>query len=76
MVLNPHVQKKAQEELDAVLGPATLPTMSDRDRLPYVKRLILELLRWRPVLPIGALILDSSQIRIQVDCEYNTSGPS
>ncbi|KAH7335759.1 cytochrome P450 [Rhizoctonia solani] len=37
----------------AMLGPGVLPTMSDRDRLPYVNRLILELMRWRPPLATG-----------------------
>ncbi|KAJ1300392.1 hypothetical protein OPQ81_005211 [Rhizoctonia solani] len=53
MVINPEVQTQAQQEIDQELGPGTLPTMSDRERLPYVNRLILELLRWRPPLPIS-----------------------
>lgn len=53
MVKNPHVQAKAQQEIDKVLGSDTLPTMSDQARLPYVNNLILELLRWRPVSPTG-----------------------
>ncbi|KAF8735319.1 Cytochrome P450, partial [Rhizoctonia solani] len=42
MVLNPDVQVKAQEELDNVLGPRSLPNMSDRERLPYIGNLIQE----------------------------------
>lgn len=53
MVLNPEVQAKAQEEIDAVLGPGTLPTMADKDRLPYINLLIMELLRWHPTVPSG-----------------------
>jgi cytochrome P450 len=53
MITNPEVQAKAQQEIDTVLGPATLPTMADRERLPYVNNLILEVLRWRPVAPNG-----------------------
>ncbi|CAE6394620.1 unnamed protein product [Rhizoctonia solani] len=53
MVLNPHVQAKAQKELDNVLGPTTLPTMADRERLPYIHNLIQEVLRWQPVSPTG-----------------------
>ncbi|KAF8748962.1 cytochrome P450 [Rhizoctonia solani] len=48
MVLNPDVQAKAQKELDSVIGPASLPTMSDHDRLPYIRNLIREVLRWQP----------------------------
>ncbi|CAE6457244.1 unnamed protein product [Rhizoctonia solani] len=53
MVLYPDVQEKAQLELDTVLGSGTMPTISDRDRLPYINNIILELYRWRPVLPIA-----------------------
>ncbi|GAB1526555.1 monooxygenase activity [Rhizoctonia solani] len=51
MVLNPDVQAKAQKELDSVIGPASLPTMSDHDRLPYIRNLIREVLRWQPAVP-------------------------
>lgn len=29
MVLNPHIQRKAQAELDAIIGGDRLPTMED-----------------------------------------------
>ncbi|CAE6472167.1 unnamed protein product [Rhizoctonia solani] len=51
MVLNPDVQAKAQNELDDVLGPTSLPTMADHERLPYIRNLIQEVLRWQPVAP-------------------------
>ncbi|CAE7138996.1 unnamed protein product [Rhizoctonia solani] len=54
MVMNPMVQMKAQQEIDAVLGTAVLPTVPDIERLPYVTNLIKELKRWYPVVP-GAL---------------------
>ena len=53
MVLNPEAQTKAQLELDTVLGPFSLPTISDRERLPYVNKLISEVIRWRPASPTG-----------------------
>ncbi|KAG8727459.1 hypothetical protein FRC11_013136, partial [Ceratobasidium sp. 423] len=49
MVLYPEVQKKAQEELDSVVGNTRLPTFEDRPRLGYIERVIQETLRWRPV---------------------------
>ncbi|KZV72773.1 cytochrome P450 [Peniophora sp. CONT] len=48
MALYPDVQKRAQEELDAVLGGA-LPTFADQDSLPYVNALVKEVFRWYPV---------------------------
>lgn len=53
MALNPAIQEKAQAELDTVLGPHTLPKLSDRDKLPYVNAVVKESLRWYPVGPMG-----------------------
>ncbi|KDN35143.1 hypothetical protein RSAG8_11831, partial [Rhizoctonia solani AG-8 WAC10335] len=49
MVLYPEVQKKAQKELDSVIGNARLPTFEDRADLGYIEKIIQELLRWHPV---------------------------
>ncbi|KAG9079140.1 hypothetical protein FS749_008790 [Ceratobasidium sp. UAMH 11750] len=53
MLLFPEVQKKAHEEIDTAVGSERLPTMDDRAHLPYVERLIQEVLRWRPIFPNG-----------------------
>lgn len=53
MMVFPDVQRKAQKEIDAVVGPNRLPTVDDRDRLPYVNAIVKEALRWHPVTPIG-----------------------
>ncbi|PYH88101.1 cytochrome P450 [Aspergillus ellipticus CBS 707.79] len=53
MALHPHIQQKAYEELDRVLGPYTLPTYSDREKLPYIDAIVKEALRWHPVAPMG-----------------------
>ncbi|KIK56942.1 hypothetical protein GYMLUDRAFT_75964 [Collybiopsis luxurians FD-317 M1] len=53
MVAHPHVQKKAQEELDRVVGRDRLPTLNDRPDLPYIEAVIKEVLRWHPVNPCG-----------------------
>ncbi|KAG5220605.1 cytochrome P450 [Salix suchowensis] len=47
----PEVQKKAQAELDAVVGPNRLPTFQDRPNLPYMNAVALEALRWHSVAP-------------------------
>ncbi len=52
-VLYPEVQAKAQAELDAVVGPTRLPNFDDSPQLPYIEAIILEALRWNPVLPMG-----------------------
>lgn len=53
MAMYPEVQKKAQEELDAVVGRERLPHFDDRGNLPYINAIIKEVLRWQPVTPIG-----------------------
>ncbi|KAF7325871.1 Cytochrome P450 [Mycena kentingensis (nom. inval.)] len=44
---------RAQAELDAVVGPSRLPTFADYDSLPYVRAIVNETLRWRPVAVLG-----------------------
>ncbi|KAG6811137.1 hypothetical protein H0H92_008833 [Tricholoma furcatifolium] len=56
MVLFPEVQKKAQAEIDAVIGTDRLPTMADRPHLPYVNALVTEVLRWNSVAPTGKYV--------------------
>ncbi|KAK5997064.1 Cytochrome P450 monooxygenase CLM2 [Cladobotryum mycophilum] len=54
MTLFPEVQKKAQEEIDDMIGssPNQLPTFEDRERLPYTSALVNEVIRWFPIVPI------------------------
>ncbi|KAF9023889.1 cytochrome P450 [Hymenopellis radicata] len=47
------VLRKAQMELDAVVGRTRLPNFEDRSNLPFINAIILEALRWRPVLPLA-----------------------
>ena len=51
MVVNPKAMKKAQEELDRVVGKGELPDFSHKDGLPYIDALVKEVLRWNPPLP-------------------------
>lgn len=53
MALNPHVLKKAQEELNRVVGGERLPVFSDEENLPYISVITKELLRWSCPFPIG-----------------------
>jgi hypothetical protein len=53
MLLHPDMQKKVQDEIDAVTGRERLPTFEDRPRLPFINAICKELLRWRPVVPLG-----------------------
>ncbi|KAH9994277.1 cytochrome P450 [Russula vinacea] len=53
MVAFPESQRRAQAELDAVVGRARLPTYADAPRLPYVRAIIKEVFRWRPAVRLG-----------------------
>lgn len=46
MMLYPEAQKKAQEELDAVLTDMRLPTFEDRECTPYLSAILKETLRY------------------------------
>ena len=61
----PEAQKRAQQELDAVIGPDRLPRFSDLPSLPYMNALIREVFRWHIVAPIGV------PHRAEQDDEYN-----
>ncbi|KAK7983339.1 hypothetical protein PG989_010741 [Apiospora arundinis] len=53
MSLSPEVQIKAREEIDRVIGTGRLPTLADRERLPYVGAVFSEALRYHPIAPMG-----------------------
>ncbi|KAJ7118254.1 cytochrome P450 [Mycena epipterygia] len=53
MLANPESQRKAQMEIDAVLGRGQLPDFNDEKSLPYVSAVVKEVLRWKPSGPIG-----------------------
>lgn len=53
MILFPDVQKKAQAEIDSVVGRDRLPDFGDRDRLPYINGVVKEAFRWLHVAPLG-----------------------
>ncbi|ETW77258.1 cytochrome P450 monooxygenase 4 [Heterobasidion irregulare TC 32-1] len=55
LVEYPDVQKRAQEEIDLVVGRDRLPDYDDRPRLPYINAVCQELMRWRMVTPLGVV---------------------
>ncbi|KAL1701782.1 cytochrome P450 [Schizophyllum commune] len=49
----PEVQERAKAELNAVVGLGRLPELDDRKDLPYVERLVQEVFRIWPSVPLG-----------------------
>jgi hypothetical protein len=53
----PDCVRKAQEELDRVVGRSRLPTWDDEPKLPYIRAFVKEQHRWRTVAPLGNYVL-------------------
>ncbi|KAH8105243.1 cytochrome P450 [Cristinia sonorae] len=51
MAMYPDVQRKAQAELDRIVGPSRLPDFGDLESLVYIRAIMLESLRWIPTIP-------------------------
>ncbi|KAJ3556975.1 hypothetical protein NM688_g1729 [Phlebia brevispora] len=65
MAMHADVQVKARQELDDALGLERLPDFDDLDSLPYIRAIFMEVLRWRPAVPLGI------PHRVMVEDEYN-----
>lgn len=65
MVLHPEVQRKAQAQLETVVGPHRLPEFEDQKNLPYIHAIVKECLRWQNVFTLGL------PHRLMEDDEYN-----
>jgi cytochrome P450 len=57
MALYPQVAAMAQAEIDLVVGSERLPSFADRDNLPFINALVLEVHRWHAVAPTGMSML-------------------
>jgi cytochrome P450 len=55
MLLFPEVQKKAQDEIDRVVGKDRLPNMEDEPDLQYIRGCVKESLRWMPTTILGSV---------------------
>lgn len=53
LVTHPEALQAAHTELDDVVGSERTPTFDDEKELPYVRALVKEVLRWRPVAVLG-----------------------
>lgn len=53
LVTHTYVVETAHAELDAIVGLERTPTFEDEAQLPYIRALVKEVLRWRPVAVLG-----------------------
>jgi cytochrome P450 len=73
LATNPNVQRKAQQEIDHVVGRGRLPDFGDFEQLPYIQALIKEVGRWHSVVPLCktiSMIHDAPLIKHQVYLMY------
>ena len=49
----PEYQKAIREEVEAALGPDDVPTLEHRPRCNLLQAFILEVMRFRPIIPLG-----------------------
>ncbi|CAE7160460.1 unnamed protein product [Rhizoctonia solani] len=51
--LYPEIAKKAQTEIDSVVGRERIPSLQDRSLLPYTDAMVQEVMRMCPPVPLG-----------------------
>ena len=50
---NPSVQNRLRGEIDATIPRSRLPSLNDQSKLPFVDATILEILRWKTLVPLA-----------------------
>ncbi|KIO29656.1 hypothetical protein M407DRAFT_70208 [Tulasnella calospora MUT 4182] len=69
MLLHPGVQARAREEIDRVISEGQSPEFSDQDKMPYIRAVVLETLRWNPPAPLGSFGLFCQHFELNItDC--------
>ena len=61
----PSCQLLAQLEIDRVVGSDRMPVLEDYEHLPYLKALVNEVHRFRPILPIGLPRINTEDINVR-----------
>ncbi|KAG8754619.1 hypothetical protein FRC11_006561 [Ceratobasidium sp. 423] len=63
--LYPEFMRKAQAEIDSVVGRERIPNLQDRSSLPYTDALVLEVMRMCPPVPLGISHLATEDIEFR-----------
>ncbi|XP_074523682.1 cytochrome P450 2J4-like isoform X2 [Halichoeres trimaculatus] len=59
MIYYPQIQERVQAEIDSVIGSSRLPSMSDRDNMPYTNAVIHEIQRMGNIVPLNVVRMAS-----------------
>nr|AAA39878.1 cytochrome P450cb [Mus musculus domesticus] len=65
MILHPDVQRRVQQEIDAVIGQVRHPEMADQARMPYTNAVIHEVQRFGDIAPLNLPRITSRDIEVQ-----------
>jgi hypothetical protein len=66
LIAYPEAQKKAQDEIDRVVGEHRMPTLNDLDHMPYIRGMILEVGSFLQLLDIfstGGYLIQTHRFR-------------
>ncbi|XP_006174748.1 cytochrome P450 2D14 [Camelus ferus] len=65
MILHPDVQRRVQQEIDEVIGPARRPEMGDQALMPFTMAVVHEVQRFGDIVPLGLPHMTSRDIEVQ-----------
>lgn len=64
MTLYPEIQAHAREEVDRVYGEGPPGDFEGQEKMPYLRAILLECLRWNPPVSAGLLTLVNSAVTV------------
>ncbi|XP_066987986.1 cytochrome P450 2L1-like [Macrobrachium rosenbergii] len=64
LATHPEIQRKMQKEIDEVVPRDTLPSLQDKDRLPYTEAVLLEVMRYSSFVPVGVMHATTEEIQV------------
>jgi cytochrome P450 len=68
MVEHPQVQAKVHQELDGVCGRGQLPTLDQKNQLPYTQAVISEMHRWTSFVPLSVTRMAGGDVQVGGYC--------
>lgn len=64
LATHPEVQKKMQSEIDSVVPRDRPPSIQDREKLPYTEAVLLEVMRFSSLVPLGIMHATTEDVQI------------
>ncbi|EMD63840.1 hypothetical protein COCSADRAFT_90707 [Bipolaris sorokiniana ND90Pr] len=58
----PGIQRKAQKEIDTVVGPDRWPRLKDYENVPYIRAIVDEVIRFKPSAPVAIPHVSTAEV--------------